>query len=50
MKSIELKDCLLILGIILLFIGLYLVYTPAAFVALGGFFMYMGWPEGGKGS
>lgn len=48
--TIELKDILLILGTIHVFYGLYLMFPPVAYIALGGFLMHIGWPEGGKRS
>jgi hypothetical protein len=43
-STIDFKDILISVGIIMAAKGIYMVYPPAMWVMVGVFFVYLGWP------
>jgi hypothetical protein len=43
-QIINIKDMLMIIGLIMVGKGIYMIYPPAAWIVIGGFFIYLGWP------
>lgn len=45
-KLPELRDLLMITGLIMAMYGIYLIFPPAAWIVGGIFLIYLGWPKG----
>lgn len=52
LNIIDVKDILLLIGVLFAFYGIHSMHPPTAFIVLGGFFVFIGLPQdtesGGK--
>jgi len=48
-NTINIKDIIMIIGLLMLAYGLYAIYKPSMYLIIGLFLIFLGWPSGKGG-